>query len=159
MNINRRFFILGTAAAISATSIPAFAEPLISPAPLRMRKVRGINIFPIRDVDGIRTVDITVDGNTILKWQLNSRSMLFWGAPTSGDEIIRGADQTFEIGHEGPPFGQGFIELHCKDYYGDDKEPVRIVERHYFQSTKPVECLAITARDAERLARFAGGLT
>lgn len=165
VELSRRFFVFGTAAAIAAAAVPTKVGALtritpITPVPaLNKFKRRLIWDFQAYNDGGFGLVSLYRGNECIHRVGLAQYGSYRWvpfldlgrdlaGIHIRDDEVFR---LSIESQDNGPSLGS--IDLMCEDWI-DDGDPVRVLERHQFPQRGPAQLVALDPKDQERLERF-----
>lgn len=149
---SRRFFLIGSAAALGAAILPkgALASVLVpSPVEYLVRLISSIEVYPNESARSAPIIfDIKVEGRTLIEYMLPPYATCFsWHAPPGG-EIVRLASQALEIGYSGPLEGCS-LSMICEDRFGSGA-PALILEKHDLPSRGPAEIIPLTVDNSPR---------
>ena len=142
--ITRRWFLLGSAAAVAAasasfvTSIPVFEVPAAHV--YKVRRIGEINVIPAGLAPGeVVQANIYrgVAQDPLLTFSLNSRSYLRWMAPL-GQELVFLGDDYVRLEWIGSD-GVGEIQLFVED------DGVQYLEKHLFPFNGPAQIIPMMA--------------
>ena len=148
IELSRRLFLFGSAAALAAAAVPVVAGPIITPpfftpvpalAPYLRREILDIMVAfdPHDGPDRVAMIDLIINGKNEFHYGMNTRGCLRWVAHKS-DEIKLFPDQTFAL-ECASQAGLGRINMICRDYV-DEHDPIMRSEEHIFPQGLPSIC-------------------
>lgn len=160
MQMNRRIFLIGSAAAIAAATAPVLAlsapapmsvsvQPVPALLPFRRRLI--IDIIALNEGNGPGYFSILAGERCVDQLGLGAGSSYRWraenGIAVVGDEIVRATFDSVEG-------AIGSIDMISSYWSGDEKEPINALERYTFPSRGDPAIMPLDVQDAERLARW-----
>ena len=156
--ITRRWFLIGSGAAIAAAAMP-FATPVTAGAPYRTRHIVGLSASSAGNGAGNIALFARGQPLPLLHFGLGSGGFLEWRAAPDGHIIIRRQDVVKLAFDNLSPIGNaslGTIGLRVDDYV-DDGPPIQLVEQHTFPQRGPADIFHIHTDNslAARLERKA----
>ena len=147
MLLTRRFFLLGTASAVAAATIPlqvlAPVTPVVSPVAYTRRLITEINCFPGEGLSDHPIVfEIRRPNSDFVLWRnaISPRGVLYWSIHGNPEfAIVVPKDQTLIFDVQHPDITKGpiaEIKLICNDKYEDGSTRTN-VETHRFPTMGP----------------------
>lgn len=138
MMISRRWFVIGSAAALAATQIPDAVAP--TPAQCTLRFVEEIMATTDATENGDALVEMFRMDRLIFSMAMNQRSVFLWKS-TPGSEIILPPSDALILSLKAA-CGFGKIDMICRDRMSDGSE-VHVLESHTFPSRGPPTILRL----------------